>query len=57
LSYIYLDHTQVGDAGLEHLKTLTSLERITLGETKVTEAGVARLKQALPRLQIEQSRR
>ena len=46
-----LDHTQVSDAGLEHLMVLTELRNITLSDTQVTEKGFARLKGALPKLQ------
>ena len=44
--------TKVTDAGLEHLKGLTNLEGLWLDHTKVTDADVARLKQALPDCQI-----
>ena len=38
--------------GLVHLKGLTRLETLTLGGTKITEAGVADLKKALPNCKI-----
>ncbi|MFB3109185.1 MAG: hypothetical protein ACE1ZE_07455, partial [Candidatus Binatia bacterium] len=41
-----------GDAGLEHLKGLTSLEALHLHFTQVTAAGVAKLQQALPNCMI-----
>jgi hypothetical protein len=36
------------DAGLAHLKALTGLQRLDLRGTKVTEAGLERLKKSLP---------
>ena len=35
-----------------HLKGLTRLETLTLGGTKITEAGVAELQKALPNCTI-----
>jgi hypothetical protein len=40
---IYLDGTQVTDAGLRHLDTQTALEALDLAGTKVTEAGILSL--------------
>ena len=40
------------DAGLEHLKGLTKLETLNLEQTKVTDAGVKRVQQALPKCAI-----
>ena len=42
----------VSDAGLVHLKGLTKLKTLGLERTKVTDAGVAELKQALPKCRI-----
>ena len=36
------------DAGLEHLKKLTKLQSLYLGETRVTNEGVKKFQQALP---------
>ena len=44
--------TNITDAGLEHLKGLTNLEELDLRWTKVTDAGVAKLQQALPNCEI-----
>ncbi len=44
--------TQVTDAGLVHLKGLTSLETLWLIGTQVTDAGVQDLQKALPNCQI-----
>ena len=43
-TYLSLDDTQVTDAGLEHLKGLTSLRSLFLGDTYVTDAGLEHLK-------------
>ena len=42
-----LDGTQVTDAGLEHLKGLTSLQELYLVGTQVTAAGAENLKNAI----------
>ena len=48
-----LNLTRVTDAGLEHLWGLTQLEVLRLGnETYVTEAGILRLRVALPNCSI-----
>jgi hypothetical protein len=49
---IHLSGPQVTDAGLEHLKGLTSLKSLSLHNTQVTGAGVKMLKQALPNCSI-----
>ena len=41
---LYLSHTEVTDAGLEHLKLLSQLQTLDLGGTKVTDAGLEHLK-------------
>jgi hypothetical protein len=41
---VYLDGTQVTDAGLEHLKGLSQLRTLNLKDTQVTDAGLKRLK-------------
>ena len=43
-----LGDTQITDAGLEHLKGLTSLQILGLAGTQVTDAGVKDLEKALP---------
>jgi hypothetical protein len=47
-----LRDTQVGDAGLVHLKELTSLQHLDLANTRVTPAGVKALKQAVSGVDI-----
>ena len=44
--------SQIDRLGLVHLKGLTRLETLTLGGTKITEAGVAELQKALPNCKI-----
>ncbi|MBS0264392.1 MAG: hypothetical protein JSS02_20825 [Planctomycetes bacterium] len=46
--------TRITDAGLQHLRGLTSLRSLTLEHTHVTEGGIADLQQALPKLLISQ---
>ena len=38
----------ITDAGLVHLEVLTGLGKLTLSHSKVTDAGLAKLKEALP---------
>jgi hypothetical protein len=52
LKSLYLIGTKVTDAGLEHLKDLSQLKSLYLS-TKVTPAGVRRIKQALPNCTID----
>jgi hypothetical protein len=44
VTWVSFDGTQATDAGLEHLKGLTCLEVLWLGDTKVTDAGLEHLK-------------
>ena len=54
LETLVLSGTQITDAGLVHLKGLTNLESLALASyTKITDAAITELKQALPNLQIE----
>lgn len=53
LDTLYLEETQVTDTGLEHLRGLAALQTLKLKGTKVTGAGVARLKEALPKCDID----
>ena len=43
----------ISDLGLEHLKNFTNLRELNLTGTKVTEAGVRALQQALPKVSIK----
>ena len=48
-----LQRTEITDAGLEHLNGLKQLRFLNLTDTHVTDAGVAKLQQALPNCKIE----
>jgi hypothetical protein len=41
---VNLKHTEEIDASLEHLKSLTELERLSLKDTKVTDDGIVYIK-------------
>jgi hypothetical protein len=43
---------RVTDAGLEHLEGLTQLKLVVVANTRVTDAAVAKLKQALPNIRV-----
>ena len=55
LKYLRLSFTKIGDRGLVHLYGLSNLKELVLGRTKVTEAGIALLKVALPECNIIQA--
>jgi len=44
--------TAITDAGLVHLKELTSLQGLDLQDTQITDAGVAYLKEILPQIDV-----
>jgi internalin A len=48
--WIDLGDTDITDAGLEYLRGLKSLEGLAISDSHATPEGVAKLKQALPRL-------
>jgi hypothetical protein len=52
LEYLNLYGTQVTDSGLAQLEGLKNLKSLYLWQTKVTPAGVEKLKQALPKCDI-----
>jgi hypothetical protein len=52
LEYLNLYGTAVSDAGLVNLEGMKKLKHLYLWQTKVTEAGAARLKKALPGIEI-----
>ena len=49
---VYLQHTNVADAGLKELAPLTQLQTLWLFRTQVTDSGLKELNQALPNLKI-----
>ena len=52
---LILANTKVTDAGLEHLKNLSKLQWLYLDGTNVTDKGVKKLQQALPKCEINWS--
>ena len=52
LQRVHADGGQVTDAGLVHLKGLSRLESLAIGDTAVTDAGVVELQQALPNVAV-----
>jgi hypothetical protein len=52
LEELYLDGTDVTDAGLLQLKGLNRLEVLFIGRTQVTDAGIEKLQSALPKCSI-----
>ena len=52
LQGLFLDNTQVSDAGLAHLRGLTRLKRLYLNNSQVTDAGVNEVRKALPNVEI-----
>jgi hypothetical protein len=52
LKFLGLGSTNVTDAAVPHLVTLTGLTSLELSGTKVTEAGLRRLREALPRCEV-----
>jgi len=53
LHYLNLYGTRVGDEGLKSLESMKSLRRLYLWQTPVTMDGVARLRLALPELEVD----
>jgi hypothetical protein len=50
---LYIFDTQITDAGLEHLKGLPRLGFLVLNQTRVTENGIQRFRQVLPKCKIQ----
>jgi hypothetical protein len=49
-----IQETHVTDVGLKHLAILSKLKRLVIAkDAKVTDAGIAELKQAIPGLKID----
>ncbi len=53
LRTLWLDATQLTDAGLAQLKGLSTLKNLSLTKTKVTSSGVEALRKALPQVAVE----
>jgi Leucine rich repeat len=54
LESLYLIGTRVSDAGLKHLKGMKRLTYLFVAGTMVTEAGIRRLQEVLPKVQMNQ---
>ena len=52
LKWLLLTGTKVSDPGMEHLKVLTELKALNLGNTHVTKEGIEELRKALPNCEI-----
>ncbi|MBT4868464.1 MAG: hypothetical protein HON53_25430 [Planctomycetaceae bacterium] len=52
LATLYLNDMPLTDADLVHLEPIETLQRLYLSGTKVTAAGVARFKQAMPKVKV-----
>ena len=52
IGQVLLDETSVSDAGIEHIRQLRGLREVRFNHTKVTAAGVASLRAALPKCKI-----
>ena len=53
LRKLLLAATSVSDAALMHLTSLAQLDELNLHNTQVTDEGVKKLKQALPKLRVD----
>jgi serine/threonine protein kinase/Leucine-rich repeat (LRR) protein len=53
LKRLSLAGSSISDAAIQHLEGLTNLEMLNLSRTKVTQAGVERLRKALPACTIQ----
>jgi Leucine-rich repeat (LRR) protein len=52
----FMDSSQITEPGLVHLKALTNLESLFLSNTKITDAGLVELQEALPNCKIDQTK-
>jgi hypothetical protein len=52
LKYLAIKRTAVSDASIEYLSQLKSIKELYIAETRITPAGVARLRAALPNYNI-----
>ena len=50
--YVNFSRSKATDAALAHLQGLTSLQRLYLNNTQVTDAGLAELRKTLPKCRI-----
>ena len=52
LRELHIANVNITDVGLRQLEGMKGLNVLSVGGTKVTAAGVQRLKKALPKLQV-----
>src|SRR5258707_1223792 len=52
LRFLYLDNTEVSDAGINSISKLTSLVEVYLMDTQFTDQGVKELRKRLPNARI-----
>jgi Leucine-rich repeat (LRR) protein len=53
LTELQIEKNPLADTDLEHLKSLKSLRRINVRDTKITKAGVEAFRKALPNCEIK----
>jgi hypothetical protein len=53
LTHLFLNGTQVTDAGLKFLENMKQLKRLEINGTKVTSEGIDKLQRALPNCLIQ----
>lgn len=53
LRRLELRQNPITDADMEHLTSLAALERLSLGDTKVTQQGIDELQKSLPKCEIK----
>jgi Leucine-rich repeat (LRR) protein len=53
LTELQIEKNPVADTDLEHLKSLKSLRRLNVRDTKVTLAGVEAFRKALPNCEVK----
>ena len=51
--FLNLDNTQITDAGLTHLKTMTRLQQLSLLWTQATAEGAKKFQQTMPNCMVK----
>ena len=52
LERLWLDDTDIGDAGVDDLVGFTRLKELHVGNTNISEEGFQKLQQSLPRCRL-----